>query len=303
MQPVQSPEATRAANPSARQGDDIDPAEFLRWLASNGFQNTTAVELPGEFAARGGIIDIFAPDWFEPVRIELFGDKIESIRRFEVATQRSLGDARSDRHDGFAPRRGRRDHFAAYLPPESWFLLVEPHEVEEEGRHYLERLERPQDVHDLDDAAGQVYQFPSVTASAVASGSLEANCQLRIETVERFSGDIGKVRDELDTIGLGHEVFIVCQTEAEVERLREVLGNTRLAQTGRLHFPIGRLQAGFRLVPERIVLVQRQRAVPPRRSESRPRAAGWAGRSTASSSCAKAIWSSTCRTASAAIAA
>src|SRR5262245_35832032 len=127
--------------------------------------------------------------------------------------------------------------------------------MQEEARHYRQRLERPQDVHDLDEVLRGIYRFPSVTAAAVASGSMETECQLRIESVERFSGDIAKVRDELDTVGVGYDMHIVCPTEAEVERLREIFGSTRLAAADRLHFPIGRLQAGFRMVGERIVLV------------------------------------------------
>ncbi len=146
-------------------------------------------------------------------------------------------------------------HFSSYLPPRSWFLIIEPHEIQEEARHYRQRLDNPQSVHDIDDALAAIYRFPSVTAAAVASGSMESECQLRIESVERFSGDIAKVRDELDTVGLGYDVFIVCPTEAEVERLREIFGTTQLASNGKLHFPIGRLQSGFRLVSERIVLV------------------------------------------------
>jgi transcription-repair coupling factor (superfamily II helicase) len=84
---------------------------------------------------------------------------------------------------------------------------------------------------------------------------MEAECQLRLESVERFSGDIAKVRDELDTVGLGHDVHVVCPTDAEAQRLREIFGATQLAAAGRLHFPIGRLHAGFRLVSEKMVLV------------------------------------------------
>ena len=73
-----------------RVSEVISIEEISGWLVRSGFQNTTAVELPGEFSHRGGIIDIFAPDWFNPVRIELFGDEIESIRQFEAASQRSL---------------------------------------------------------------------------------------------------------------------------------------------------------------------------------------------------------------------
>jgi transcription-repair coupling factor (superfamily II helicase) len=285
IQPVPPREFLQERTRRLKVGDDIDPSELLRWLVQNGFENTSAVELPGEFSPRGGIIDIFADDWFHPVRIELFGDTIESLRQFEVSTQRSLeslqhveitalGELRSDSEQA-SPARAktspdpfaslevatekadsqRKSHFSAYLQDRSWFLLLEPHEIQEEGRHYRQRLERPQDVHDLDDALASIYRFPSVTAAAVASGSMETECQLRIESVERFSGDINKVRDELDTVGLGNDVHLICPTEAEVERLHEIFGSTKLAESGRLHFPLGRLQNGFRLVSERVVLV------------------------------------------------
>ena len=102
----------------------------------------------------------------------------------------------------------------------------------------------------------RVYRFPSVTASAVAAGSLETTCRLKIESVERFSGDIDKVRDELDDAGAGQEVFLVCQTEAEVRRLGEVFAATRRGPAGPAALPArARCNSGFRLVPERIVLL------------------------------------------------
>ena len=79
-----------AATREIRVGGRVDEQELTRWLVERGGHATTAVELPGEFSLRGGILDIFAPDAEDPVRIELFGDEVESIRRFDVATQRSL---------------------------------------------------------------------------------------------------------------------------------------------------------------------------------------------------------------------
>ncbi len=113
----------------------------------------------------------------------------------------------------------------------------------------------PAAFHTVSDVLRQAFRFPSVAASAVAAGSLETTCRLKIESVERFSGDINRVRDELDEAGAGQEVFVVCQTEAEVRRLGEIFGPTQAAQQGRLRFPIGALHSGFRLVPERIVLL------------------------------------------------
>src|SRR5262249_46126705 len=84
LQPVPSPTALAAATRELRVGARLDEQELARWLAERGGHATTAVELPGEFSLRGGIMDVFAPDADDPVRIELFGDEVESIRRFDV---------------------------------------------------------------------------------------------------------------------------------------------------------------------------------------------------------------------------
>jgi transcription-repair coupling factor (superfamily II helicase) len=155
-----------------------------------------------------------------------------------------------------SPSDDDREHFCNYLPSNASFLLIEPGDLEEEGRHYLDRLDKPQEFHSVSTTIREVTRFPSVTASGITAGTLETTCHLQIESVERFSGDIGKVREELDSLmGDVNDVNIVCQTEAEIARLQELFGSTRLATTGKLHFHLGHLKAGFRLVTERTALV------------------------------------------------
>jgi len=110
-------------------------------------------------------------------------------------------------------------------------------------------------LHTVSSVLRRAFRFPSVTAAAVAAASMETTCRLRIESVEQFSGEIGRVRDELDEAAAGQEVFLVCQTEAEARRLHDLFAATKVAQEGRLHFPLGSLKHGFRLVDERLVLV------------------------------------------------
>jgi len=74
------------------EGDDLDMRELLQQLVENGFVRTDLVGEAGEFAFRGGILDLFPPNTGQPVRVELFGDTIDSLRWFDVETQRS-GDA------------------------------------------------------------------------------------------------------------------------------------------------------------------------------------------------------------------
>ena len=101
----------------------------------------------------------------------------------------------------------------------------------------------------------KIYRFPSVTLSAIAQASLEATASLSIESVERFTGVLDRVRDELETVGRDQEVWVVAPSAAEEKRLGELLAESAPARTGRLHFARGYLSGGFRLVPEKLVLV------------------------------------------------
>jgi transcription-repair coupling factor (superfamily II helicase) len=69
---------------------DIPHEELVTHLGSVGYTRTEMVELPGQFAVRGGIIDVFSPEAPRPVRIELLGDTVESVREFDPRTQRSI---------------------------------------------------------------------------------------------------------------------------------------------------------------------------------------------------------------------
>ncbi len=249
LQPV--PTAARLARESRRlrRGDLVDLEELLGWLVARGFERLSGVELPGEVALHGGILDVFAPDMLAPVRIELFDNEIDSIRRFDLATQRSLESLEEVDLTAWTPSAEDRGHLADFVPPNTWWLLIEPSELEDEGRHYLQRAERAEDFHTVREVFERAYRFPTVTAEGVSAASGETACHLQIESVERFSGEVSKVQEELDAVGAGQQVRVICQARAEVERLRELFADTALARQGRLHFHVGRLRSGFRLVP------------------------------------------------------
>ena len=71
-------------------GEEIDRDQLLVKLIAGGYTRAAVVEEPGDFCVRGGIIDIFSPTYPEPVRVEMFGDLVESIRFFSSANQRTL---------------------------------------------------------------------------------------------------------------------------------------------------------------------------------------------------------------------
>src|SRR5580700_2748336 len=72
-----------------RRGETLDTEPLLRHLNAVGYTSTDVVEMPGDYAIRGGILDVYSPEADRPLRIEFFGDEVESIRKFDPATQRS----------------------------------------------------------------------------------------------------------------------------------------------------------------------------------------------------------------------
>nr|WP_314095271.1 transcription-repair coupling factor [uncultured Shinella sp.] len=80
---------------SAKPGNTIRMDDIATRLERNGFDRVATVREVGEFAVRGGILDVFVPGSLEPVRLDFFGDTLESIRSFDPASQRTTGQARS----------------------------------------------------------------------------------------------------------------------------------------------------------------------------------------------------------------
>ncbi|MBK9712346.1 MAG: transcription-repair coupling factor [Kouleothrix sp.] len=94
LQPTLTPAEYAEASVLLRRGDEHSPDELIaRWVAM-GYRAAPTVEEPGELNRRGGIVDIFPPGADMPLRIEFFGDEIDSLRRFDPITQRSEAQAR-----------------------------------------------------------------------------------------------------------------------------------------------------------------------------------------------------------------
>lgn len=89
MQKVLPKESLKQSYLYLVKGQEISRERLLEHLVSWGFQNAPLVEERGDFSVRGGIVDIFPPAYSRPVRLEFFGDRIDSIREFNPSTQRS----------------------------------------------------------------------------------------------------------------------------------------------------------------------------------------------------------------------
>ncbi len=267
LQPVPTRAEREQATRRLAVGAALQLDEFLNWLVARGFERQSAIERPGEFCVHGGIFDVFSPGATDPLRIELFGDEIESIRTFDVETQRKLEDvaeavvtavSAGPARDSGGPSNVAADgaQLVDSLPAGSWVVLIEPQELVDEGRHYLARLNNPRGLFSVQSTIERCIRRPSVTIAALGGGSLETTCRLRVESIERFAGPRSEVLQELaSVIGREETVLIACHNEAEIERLDELLEQSASDLASRVRLCLGAVTRGFRLVGERVVVL------------------------------------------------
>ncbi len=259
LQPTPSREAIFGQAKKIRVGDQLNVDEFIAWLLAHRFHRTTAVELPGEFSMRGGIIDVFAADWEAPVRIELFDDEIESLRQFETSTQLSNANLQEIEVAVVSQDSVADSHLFEFLPEGTVVLLHEPEHLLEHCTRFLERSPEGERLFSWESLNQQWANFPLASASQITSGFVGARWQLPIESVEKFSGDIGDLKLQVDRLyrdsGEKQTLYVLAKVEGELPRVREILSSTAAASQEHLHFGVGCVHAGFRIRDRQEVIV------------------------------------------------
>lgn len=297
MQLVPTPEKLEASTRKLCVGDEVNPEEIRRWLAEAGFSATTAVQLPGEFATRGGLLDIYSADQPQPIRIEWFGDEIESIRRFDPGSQRSieslthveiaavgvsndetLADPYADPvHVGEQDSPTRATTLGLitdYLPDDTLVVLVDPQDAKKSADALIERTSEAANLVTFNGLMKSLAKYRLVTATSLAEGHRDEVVDLHTSTADAFAMSLDETRSRIDTVAEGHEVILVGDTPADGERLTELLADTDAARQGRLHLVVAEVSGGFRLVAaETLVLTGAElfHRSPVRRGRSRAR--------------------------------
>jgi transcription-repair coupling factor (superfamily II helicase) len=95
MQRTPPRSVTLQAGFETKVGRDLDIQALERYFAANGYVRASTVSERGEFAVRGGVVDVYPPGFAEPVRLDMFGSELESIRTFDPETQRSTGQMKA----------------------------------------------------------------------------------------------------------------------------------------------------------------------------------------------------------------
>lgn len=143
MFPLKSPRQLQEETISLHIGEDKPLRILLELLVKCGYQRADTITRPGEFAVRGGLLDVFPVGDQNPCRIDLFGDTIESLRRFQVETQRSIG---SEEHLTIIPAdelygTQLTATLVDYLSADSWIFFDEPREFAKQYERVRKRYQ------------------------------------------------------------------------------------------------------------------------------------------------------------------
>lgn len=228
MQPVPSPEAIAARSRMVEVGQTLTPEGLVEWLAEQGFARCDQVGLPGDYAQRGGIVDIYTDAHSDPVRIEFAGDEIESIRLFDAGTQRSSHELRSIRIPSRSILSGGEGTgclttgFLALLPKDTIVAFHEPIEIQELGRTYWQQLGERAGIVPVEAVFRRAADFAQLYLQRFAGG-LERGVDFAIGGLPHFEPKSSESLETLAALSKECEVVVLCDNTPEQQRFDELL--------------------------------------------------------------------------------
>jgi len=270
LQPVPSEERLRGAKWILKTGDEHSPHEIAKVLESFGLRNVPLVHSRGEYSVRGDIFDLFPYEAEYPLRLEFFGNTLESVRRFRPDTQRSVAGAGSEQAEFFRLRpedvfrdcfRGGEVLVTDFLGDAGRIFLKEPSLVRERVGKILHNLlgEDAETVSRLLFERFLKIRLASFHGLPVVPG--ESGLNLGFSSVERFlGGDLDQVLGSLEErLGMGYSVEVYCENSAEATRFREILADHKFDEERRLSTRVGAVRRGFEVVElQHLVLTTRE---------------------------------------------
>ncbi len=273
MQAVPVPDAVTGQLLTLQCGADLPPGQLVTWLADSGYTRVEAVEQPGDFAPRGGIVDIYPTASITgdshdggvaetgPVRVDYFGDEIESIRRIDTDTMGSGLKIDHLQIVGASPAQLQTDdqttNILSLLAPNTVPILHEVMELSEQARGYFQRLTNPRGIYPPQSVFKTLQQFRHVEVNqySAASGP-DRNLTWPVEPCIDFDHDAVAAINEVTALtGLDgsantdRDVHILCSQPAERDRLMELIAEHQPDALPRTGVEVAYLHRGFTWCP------------------------------------------------------
>ena len=229
-------------------GREMKLTVLVKWLVKAGFEPADPVLVKGQFARRGGIVDLYPGHTFYPVRLEFYGDSISTLRYFDPQNQRSIRTlSRLDIFPARPAQQRRRATLGDYLPPGYKMVWIE---------------HRP--AAEMKDILSRSGDFPAVFFSSLdfspPGKEIQLAAEFSIHTLEKYKySHKGMVHPLLEALPLwldeGLRCLIYSHNPGESRRLKEILRERGIAPGSRLRFLLGEVEKGFIWEEARLVVM------------------------------------------------
>jgi transcription-repair coupling factor (superfamily II helicase) len=248
---VPSPDEINAQGKLLKISTRIAQHELREWLVKAGYHATTSVQLAGEFAVRGGIVDVYAGDMPSPVRIEWFDDEIESIRSFDINSQRSLESLTEVTLLAAKPTVKADCTLLDYLPRDFAAFLYEPTVVQHTTDSFLHRVPFPERFHPKANVLAQLQTSRVVYCYQLAAEGYQGELvRAPLGDVQRFSAELETLAKDVDRAASTRSTILVAVNEGEAKRLHELLKESNGYNRGQIQIVTATLAAGFEIMPD-----------------------------------------------------
>lgn len=265
--------AYRELSFSLKEGMVIEREELMKQLVKLGYERNDQVEMAGDFSVRGGIVDIFPLNSPHPYRVEFFDDEIESLRQFNIATQRSIETVKSMEILPFGGVADRQRKYCAvdFLPKDSTIVIDEPIKIREASIKLLkENPDIRSRMFDWEELSEQLAKRRVVHMALMLhnlhSVSLSKIISVQVNGVTSYQRQMNMlVSDVQDWLAAGQRILIAMSDSIKANSLKEILAKNRIAaiitdtttelQTGRINIVQGTLLNGFELPNAKLVVV------------------------------------------------
>lgn len=231
----------------------VDLAKMQKDLAGLGYDREIQIEGPGQFAVRGGILDVYPLTEELPIRIELWGDEVDSIRTFDVGTQRSIENLEEVviyPASEFPEEGEKRVSFLDYFESERTILFLdEPVRLLEKGKgvedEFIEAQKRRlESGYDMTDAEAQLFHADEIVRrmngySSIGFSALEMRCRgfevrgslsLMTKSVNPYNSSFDMLTQDLKRLKRnGYRVVLLSGSRTRAKRLAEDLRDYNLS--------------------------------------------------------------------------
>jgi len=260
-----------------KRGDKIAPLDLIEWLEEQGYEPEAQVSQKGELALRGGIVDIFPPTSPWPVRLEFFGDELESLREFDPQSQVSRGEITEVTlppagEIGILKNSSHVTHHSSlldHLARETIFVLCEPEALSVQAGNYSQQIPVGDAFHiSWSDFLADLNRCGFVSTELAEEAGVEET-GLQLSSLEAFRPLAGRPPEPQVAEAQRREFFqqlhrwrrqdfsvhVFCNNEGERQRFEEIWQEFGLSVESRPVISLGSLARGFICDQAKLVVV------------------------------------------------